>query len=350
MKFIGGKLEDKEYEERRTSYGLIFNEKGEIAVAYIKKYNMYNLIGGRIEGKETSKQALIRETQEEIGYSLKDIEYIDNLGCYYYFDIMDKYELGIMDFYKAKLDARICNPIEEDHQLTWVKPEEIVDKMYFEYHRYIINKYIKQLKELDQYKNNNLKIYYKLQDKKIIADIEKAAIEGYNKAIEYFDIHNYTKEIIIYVYNSIEELHLDVFGVKKEEWEVSCGDDNLVKVVTPANSGKVHDYNTILEVISKSVADIILHDNFKNIPKWLDITTYITGLNTETNTYSKPSIIRLKRDNYFNYSDCYFITRYIVETFGKDTIIKILKNPSKYNEILKLSDEQIDKKLKEYYG
>ena len=105
-----------------------------------------------------------------------------------------------------------------------------------------------------------------------------------------------------------------------------------------------------MEVISKSVADIILHDNFKNIPKWLDITTYITGLNTETNTYSKPSIIRLKRDNYFNYSDCYFITRYIVETFGKDTVIKILKNPSKYNEILKLSDEQIDKKLKEYYG
>lgn len=153
MKFIGEKLEGKEYEERRTSYGLIFNEKGEIAVAYIKKYNMYNLIGGRIEGQETSKQALIRETQEEIGYSIKDIEYIDNLGCYYYFDIMDKYELGIMDFYKAKLDERICNPIEEDHQLTWVKPEEIVDKMYFEYHRYIINKYIKQLKELDQYKN-----------------------------------------------------------------------------------------------------------------------------------------------------------------------------------------------------
>lgn len=60
--------------------------------------------------------------------------------------------------------------------------------------------------------------------------------------------------------------------------------------------------------------------------------------------------MRLKCDNYFNYSDCYFITRYIVETFGKDTVLEILKNPSKYNEILKLSDEQIDKKLEEYYG
>ena len=153
MKYIGEKIDNKEYKERKTSYGLIFNEKGEIAVAYIRKHDMYNLIGGKIEEKETSKEALIRETKEEIGYSLRDIEYVDNLGCYFYLDVMDKYELAIMDFYKAKLDKKICDPIEEDHELVWVKPEEIADKMYFEYHRYILNKYIKQLKELDQYKN-----------------------------------------------------------------------------------------------------------------------------------------------------------------------------------------------------
>ena len=145
MEYIGEKLKDKEYEERRTSYGLIFNEKGETAVAYIEKYNMYNLIGGKIEEGENSKEALIRETKEEIGYSLKDIKYIDNLGCYYYFELMDKYELGIMDFYKAKIDKKICNPIEEDHELIWIKLEEIADKMYFEYHRYFIRKYLKEL-------------------------------------------------------------------------------------------------------------------------------------------------------------------------------------------------------------
>ena len=55
---------------------------------------------------------------------------------------MDLYELGIMDFYKAKLDQKICEPVEKDHELVWVKPEEIVDKMYFEYHRYILSKYL----------------------------------------------------------------------------------------------------------------------------------------------------------------------------------------------------------------
>ena len=146
MEYIGTKIEGKEYQERKTSYGLIFNENGEIAVAYIEKYNMYNLIGGKIEEQENSKEALIRETQEEIGYSIKDIEYIDNLGCYYYFDIMNKYELSIMDFYKAKIDKKVCKPIEDDHQLIWVKPEEIADKMYFEYHRYFLRNYIENNK------------------------------------------------------------------------------------------------------------------------------------------------------------------------------------------------------------
>lgn len=146
MKYIGNKLEDREYEERRTSYGLIFNKKGEIAVVYIEKYNMYNLIGGKIEDGENSKEALIRETKEEIGYNLENVEFIYDLGCYYYFDILDKYELGIMDLYKADIGKRAVEPIEIDHELRWVKPEDIVDKMYFEYHRYILSEYIKNKK------------------------------------------------------------------------------------------------------------------------------------------------------------------------------------------------------------
>ena len=150
MKYAGNKLEGKEYGERYTSYGLKFNENEEIAVAYIEKYNMYNLIGGKIETGENSKEALIRETKEEIGYSIKDIEYIENIGYYTYIEILDKYELAIMDVYKAKVGEKVCKPIEKDHELIWVKPEEIADKMYFEYHRYVLNEYIKNNKNAKQ--------------------------------------------------------------------------------------------------------------------------------------------------------------------------------------------------------
>ena len=41
-----------------------------------------------------------------------------------------------------------------------------------------------------------------------------------------------------------------------------------------------------MKIAQKSVADKILSDNFEYIPNWLDITTYIFGLNNAKTTYS----------------------------------------------------------------
>lgn len=142
MDYIGTKLDDKNYEKRKASFGLIFNKDGEMAIVYLEKCGIYNMIGGKIEENEVSKDALIRETMEETGYDLIDIEYYDNVKCYY--EVSNQYCLGDIDFYIAKLGKKIANPTEIDHKLIWVKPEEMKDKMYFEYHRYILNKYLKE--------------------------------------------------------------------------------------------------------------------------------------------------------------------------------------------------------------
>lgn len=201
------------------------------------------------------------------------------------------------------------------------------------------------------YINKNLKIYYYIQDEKAINDIEKAVWKGQKDIIEYLGLDKDNDDIIIDVYKNIEELHLDIFGEKKEEWEVCFNDNNkkIIKVVSPLNPGNTHDYFAILNIISKSVADMIIEKHFNNIPIWLDITTYVTRLNTEEKTYSKPRIAKFKKKGYFNFSDSYFITRYIAETFGKNIVLKILQNPDKYNEILNMTDEEIDKHLEEYY-
>ncbi len=140
MKYIGEKLEGKEYEERKATYALISNDDGNIAI--VQQGNMYNMIGGKIEYGEESKGALIRETKEEIGYELKNIKYLDSLGCYYYVDFLDKYCLAEIDFYNANFGKKICEPIDKDIKLVWVKPEDVVDKMYFEYHRYFLKEYL----------------------------------------------------------------------------------------------------------------------------------------------------------------------------------------------------------------
>lgn len=141
MKYIGEKIEGKEYKERRATYGLISNDDGNIAII-IERGNIYNMIGGKIEDGEDAQETLVREAKEEIGYELKNIKYLNSLGCYHYLDFIDKYELAIMDFYSADIGEKVCEPIEKDVKLVWVKPEDVSDKMYFEYHRYFLKKYL----------------------------------------------------------------------------------------------------------------------------------------------------------------------------------------------------------------
>lgn len=143
MKYIGEKIEGKEYQERRTVYGLIFHQE-DIGII-IEHNDMYNMIGGKIEDGEKPIEALNREAREEIGYELKNIKFLESLGCYHYIDFLDKYELAIMDFYRADIGEKIDRPIEKV-ELIWTKPEQVVDKMYFEYHKYFLKRYIEKNK------------------------------------------------------------------------------------------------------------------------------------------------------------------------------------------------------------
>ncbi len=53
---------------------LLFNEKGEICVVKSEKYNYLQIPGGGIEDGESIIEALRRETEEETGFVIKDIE------------------------------------------------------------------------------------------------------------------------------------------------------------------------------------------------------------------------------------------------------------------------------------
>ena len=44
--------------------------------------------------------------------------------------------------YIAKFDKKVAEPIEKDYKLMWVSPLEYKDKLYHEYQRYILNKYV----------------------------------------------------------------------------------------------------------------------------------------------------------------------------------------------------------------
>ena len=140
---------------------------------------------------------------------------------------------------------------------------------------------------MKKFDDGNIQIQYSDENEPCVLELMNQALIAYETITSLFKLKNYDRKIIIYLYNSVEELHNEVFGEKREEWEVALeGEDGNLKLVTPLNPGNVHSYSDILKITQKSVADMILADNFDDIPNWLDITTYLFGLNDAKTIYS----------------------------------------------------------------
>lgn len=195
--------------------------------------------------------------------------------------------------------------------------------------------------------DGNIEIQYSDENEPCVLELMNQVLIAYETITSLFKLNNYDRKITICLYNSIEELHQDIFGEKREEWEVALeGEDGILKLVTPLNSGNVHSYSDIMKIAQKSVADTILEDNFEDIPDWLDITTYLFGLNDAKTTYSYNN---LNIQNVTSFSDAYFITLSLINIYGINKIIKLYKKAKNYNKILNASDNEINKKIVKYY-
>lgn len=195
--------------------------------------------------------------------------------------------------------------------------------------------------------DGNIEIQYSDENEPCVLELMNQVLIAYETITSLFKLNNYDRKITICLYNSIEELHQDVFGEKREEWEVALeGEDGILKLVTPLNPGNVHSYSDIMKIAQKSVADTILEDNFEDIPDWLDITTYLFGLNDAKTTYSYNN---LNIQNVTSFSDAYFITLSLINIYGINKIIKLYKKAKNYNKILNASDNEINKKIVKYY-
>jgi len=142
MKYIGSKEENIEYRKRPGAYAIIIN-KNDDKVGIVTDGEDYFYLGGGIEKGETQLDALKRELIEESGYTIKNIKKFDEVGSYIYAE--DKGFLDVEAYvYIAEFDEKITEPIEIDHSVLWVKPEEYVSRMFREWQTYIMKKFIEE--------------------------------------------------------------------------------------------------------------------------------------------------------------------------------------------------------------
>ena len=117
---------------RPSVRGIIFDDKGNIAMVYSQKYHYYKFPGGGVEGDETHIETLAREIKEEAGMTLipesvkefgevlriqkKDDEGTILIQYNYYYTCKVEDEIGEQDLDDREKDAEFVLkfvPIEE---------------------------------------------------------------------------------------------------------------------------------------------------------------------------------------------------------------------------------------------
>lgn len=201
-----------------------------------------------------------------------------------------------------------------------------------------------------KYIRDNIKIEYNKLTNECLNDILIALEKGIQVANDFFGIKKEHEKINLKIYDSIEELHMEEFGKLKEDYLIACGNSkNVLKIVSPQNPGRVHNYNSTIKTIEKCAFDSVIETNFKETPAWLDISFVLLNMFEQDTTCSRPQIVNFYNDTYMNNSDQFYITLYLYKTYGRQKIIDIYKNPTNYNEILNKTDNELDEDILEYY-
>jgi 8-oxo-dGTP diphosphatase len=118
---------------RPGAYVIVYNDEGKILMLEVG--DEYHLPGGRIEEGENPIEALKRESIEEAGAEITDVEFIGRANQYFPEDNMNK----IGELYKGRLvsfDPELSD--EDDHQPVWVSPEDFLAGNASEYQKWAV--------------------------------------------------------------------------------------------------------------------------------------------------------------------------------------------------------------------
>lgn len=135
-----------EYRHRAAVFGIVVRD-GLIACAHIRRdgrEGYYDLPGGAVEGQETEAEALIREFREETGLSVAAHDRLTEASQY--FVRTDGEALNNVSAFwtLTLLHSQAQEPLEQDHTLVWMEPQQALMAVRHEAHAWAITRWLRQ--------------------------------------------------------------------------------------------------------------------------------------------------------------------------------------------------------------
>lgn len=116
-----GPKPEGEYKDRPSVYVLVFNDD---KVLLLDVHGKYHFPGGGIEKEEAPEEAVVRETFEEAGCKVSNLQFLGKASKFF-----PQTEIGainkIATFFKAKLiSIDPSQAIEDDHKVCWLSIDD----------------------------------------------------------------------------------------------------------------------------------------------------------------------------------------------------------------------------------
>ena len=134
-------IKPKKYKDRPSAYAVILNDKKQLLTLKVK--GVFHLPGGGIDSGENPKAAVVRETQEEAGCKITDLQYLGKANQFFIKTTIGSLnKLGI--FYKARMmQIDTSKKIEANHEVCWITPDEFLNSSSGDFQKWAVKKALK---------------------------------------------------------------------------------------------------------------------------------------------------------------------------------------------------------------
>ncbi|MFP7478258.1 NUDIX domain-containing protein [Terribacillus saccharophilus] len=141
MHVFGIKVQGKKYVKRQAVYGILQGSFGQIGVVRKRNDQLLLLPGGGIENEETELECLEREILEETGYAINKPAFLCEAIQYFQSRDGSHYIQNLGSFYSCLLGMKEQEPVEEDHELVWLTPEEAANGLFHQHQAWAVRQY-----------------------------------------------------------------------------------------------------------------------------------------------------------------------------------------------------------------